>query len=305
MAQNNRNERISRQYDPEQPEGWFDPEQFSRERNTGSGYRSRMQNTNYGAGRGSGYSAGQGSGYENRNRYGNSGYSSGYGNMEGNRLRNYGNRNYGHSQFENSGSRNSDYDSNMNETYNRRPSNRPFYGDNFEWETRNINERDQYNLRTSGDDEDRFRAYPGDNRMSGRDRDNQRDWWDRASDEVASWFGDDEAERRRKMDKRMGPHRGKGPKGYSRTDERVSEDINQRLYDDPFIDASDVEVKVENGEAILTGTVESREAKRRIEDITESITGVKDVENRLKVKIRTSDDFSDRRERGEGSSWTH
>ena len=166
-----------------------------------------------------------------------------------------------------------------------------------------MNQRDQYNLRTSADDEDRFRAYPGERRTS--DRDNDRDWWDRASDEVASWFGDDDAERRRRMDRVNGPHRGKGPKGYSRTDERVSEDINQRLYDDPFIDASEVEVKVENGEAVLTGTVESREAKRRIEDVAESITGVKDVENRLKVRSRTSDDFTDRGERGEGSSWTH
>lgn len=304
MAQNNRNERISRQYDSEQPEGWFDPQQFSRERNTGSGYRSRMQNTNYGAGRGSGYNASQGSNYDSRNRYG-SGYSSGYGNMEGSRLRNYGNRNYEHSQFENTGDNYSrGYNSDPNDTYNSRPSHKPFYGDNFEWETRIMNQGDQYNLRSSGDDEDRFRAYPGDRRVSDREHDRDRDWWDRASDEVASWFGDDEAERRRRMDKRMGPHRGKGPKGYSRTDERVSEDINQRLYDDPFIDASDIEVKVENGEAILTGTVESREAKRRIEDIAESITGVKDVENRLKVRSRT-DNFSDRGERGEGSSWTH
>jgi hypothetical protein len=32
----------------------------------------------------------------------------------------------------------------------------------------------------------------------------ERGFWDRASDQVASWFGDDEAERRRRQDERMG-----------------------------------------------------------------------------------------------------
>ena len=42
------------------------------------------------------------------------------------------------------------------------------------------------------------RNWRGDNRsQSGRD---DRGFWDRASDEVASWFGDDEAERRRRQD---------------------------------------------------------------------------------------------------------
>ena len=36
----------------------------------------------------------------------------------------------------------------------------------------------------------------------GRGRD-ERGFWDRASDEVASWFGDDDAERRRRQDSRM------------------------------------------------------------------------------------------------------
>jgi osmotically-inducible protein OsmY len=85
------------------------------------------------------------------------------------------------------------------------------------------------------------------------------------------------------MDKINGPHRGKGPKGYTRSDARLCEDINDRLYHDPFVDASEIEVTVNNGEAVLTGTVDSREAKRKAEDIAESITGIKDVENHLKV----------------------
>lgn len=112
----------------------------------------------------------------------------------------------------------------------------------------------------------------------------ERGWWDRASDEVASWFGDEEAERRRRMDEmRDRSHRGRGPKGYRRSDERIQEDINDRLTDDPYIDASDIEVSVKDREVVLTGTVESRRVKHRAEDIAESVTGVVNVENRLKV----------------------
>ena len=114
-------------------------------------------------------------------------------------------------------------------------------------------------------------------------RGGERGWWDRASDEVASWFGDDEAERRRRMDEQR-HHRGRGPKGYRRSDERIKEDVNDRLSDDYYIDASDVEVMVQNTEVTLTGTVRNRNDKRRAEDIAESVSGVTNVENRLRVK---------------------
>jgi osmotically-inducible protein OsmY len=110
-----------------------------------------------------------------------------------------------------------------------------------------------------------------------------RGWWDRASDEVASWFGDDEAQRRRRQDEQR-QHRGRGPKGYRRSDERIKEDVNDRLSDDYYLDASDVEVMVENTEVTLTGTVRSRNDKRRAEDIAEGVSGVSNVENRLRVK---------------------
>jgi osmotically-inducible protein OsmY len=82
-------------------------------------------------------------------------------------------------------------------------------------------------------------------------------------------------------------NKGKGPRSYQRSDERIGEDINDRLSDDPFIDASDIEVNVRNGEVILTGTVESSETKRRAVDVGESVSGVRNVENRLRVKRNT------------------
>ena len=122
------------------------------------------------------------------------------------------------------------------------------------------------------------------NRNRRDDRGEGRDWWDKASDEVSSWFGDEDAERRRDWDrKQSGQHKGKGPKGYNRSDERIKEDINDRLSDDVFVDASEIEVSINQGEVILTGTVTTRSEKRRAEDVVENVSGVKNVENRLRV----------------------
>lgn len=132
----------------------------------------------------------------------------------------------------------------------------------------------------------RNRDYYGNRNRSTRDGD--RDWWDKTRDEVSSWFGDEDAERRRRMDKRLGQHRGRGPKGYARSDERIREDVNDRLSDDSFLDASEIEVQVNDGDVILTGTVDTRIDKRRAEDLAEDVSGVKNVQNQLRVKQTTA-----------------
>jgi osmotically-inducible protein OsmY len=52
-----------------------------------------------------------------------------------------------------------------------------------------------------------------------------------------------------------GQHRGKGPKNYQRSDSRIQEDVNDALTDDPRIDATNIEVTVNNGEVTINGTV--------------------------------------------------
>ena len=114
-------------------------------------------------------------------------------------------------------------------------------------------------------------------------RENERGWFDRATDEVSSWFGDKDAERRRREDER-GEHRGRGPRGYTRSDERIREDVNDRLTDHPGIDASDIEVQASQGEVTLSGTVDSRYAKRMAEDVADGVSGVSHVQNNLRVR---------------------
>jgi osmotically-inducible protein OsmY len=202
--------------------------------------------------------------------------------------------------------------------------------------------------------ETRDRDWERESSWSARDRDrergrDERTFLDRITDEVRSWFGDEEAERRRRQDIRdmygretredrdrwdrdrwsrswtgervgrvdrsdflnrdrdeerfrgergdessrawtgaggwapRGPYSGRGPRGYQRSDDRIREDICERLSQHGTLDASDVDVIVAAGEVTLRGSVPSRWAKRETEDLIESVSGVRDVHNELRV----------------------
>jgi len=100
-----------------------------------------------------------------------------------------------------------------------------------------------------------------------------------------------------------GSFAGHGPQGYKRSDERITEDINEELTQDPDIDATNISLEVQNGEVTLKGTVPDRETKRRAEDIAESCSGVKEVQNQLRVKREgvTEPNFGSQSERGDKS----
>jgi osmotically-inducible protein OsmY len=118
-------------------------------------------------------------------------------------------------------------------------------------------------------------------RHGGEVRGEDRSWADRARDEVSAWMGDHDAQHRREADEAI--HRGRGPKGYRRSDERIRDDVNDRLTDDAWLDASHIEVAVENGDVTLSGTVTGRDAKRRAEVLAEAVSGVDNVQNNLRV----------------------
>lgn len=94
-------------------------------------------------------------------------------------------------------------------------------------------------------------------------------------------FGNDATGSRGEV--RRGEHQGRGPKNYQRSDDRIREDVNERLTDDARVDASEIDVSVQNREVTLTGTVRSRDEKRRAEDLAESVPGVNHVQNNLRV----------------------
>jgi osmotically-inducible protein OsmY len=82
-----------------------------------------------------------------------------------------------------------------------------------------------------------------------------------------------------------GAHAGKGPRGYCRADMRLYQDVCDALTRDGDVDASDVEVKVENGTVLLTGTVPDPAMLNRAFDVTAGCGGVREVQNRLRVDV--------------------
>jgi hypothetical protein len=56
-----------------------------------------------------------------------------------------------------------------------------------------------------------------------------------------SYWDLDRDDRQRSRQQSMGPHAGRGPKGYQRSDERIKEDICDCLTRDPDVDASEIE----------------------------------------------------------------
>jgi hypothetical protein len=80
-----------------------------------------------------------------------------------------------------------------------------------------------------------------------------------------------------------GPYSGRGPKGYRRSDQQLIEEASQRLEHDGDIDATEIEVTAEEGIVTLRGTVPDRRTKRCAEECVESVYGVRDVMNELRV----------------------
>ncbi len=76
----------------------------------------------------------------------------------------------------------------------------------------------------------------------------------------------------------------RGPKGWQRSDERVKEDICERLYHNASIDSSEVSVEVSGGKVSLEGTVPDRRMKHAIEDLIDQCPGVKDIDNRVRIQ---------------------
>lgn len=83
---------------------------------------------------------------------------------------------------------------------------------------------------------------------------------------------------------RGGPHYGKGPKGYTRSDERIREEVCEAILQQGRIDASDVEVFVETGVVRFEGTVDRRFDKVGLEHLADRVHGVVDVQNHIRLR---------------------
>ncbi|HYD89661.1 MAG TPA: BON domain-containing protein [Vitreimonas sp.] len=122
-------------------------------------------------------------------------------------------------------------------------------------------------------------------------------WRQEMGREVGEFFDDDYAERRSdRNQRRLGEirrsMRRRGPSPVIEDDERLRGKICRRMREDDDLDASDVHVRVRDGEATLEGVVDDPDERRHAERCAHSVRGVRFVRNRLRTR-------EDERRRGE------
>jgi hypothetical protein len=86
-----------------------------------------------------------------------------------------------------------------------------------------------------------------------------------------------------------GAFRVESPRGYKRSSDNLREQICDRLESHGGVNASEIEVQVQEDEVTLSGRVASREQKRLAEQCAESVRGIRDVHNHLSVDSRDED----------------
>jgi osmotically-inducible protein OsmY len=135
----------------------------------------------------------------------------------------------------------------------------------------------------------------------------RNDWYQRwisgiADDVASNMEGEPEREARmdalhqrldqlsRRFRQARGGQRGRGPRRADDTpapgdeDARIWSGVSACLTDDWYVDGTEITVSVDSGEVTLDGVVENRAEKRLAEDCADSVPGVVDVHNRLRIR---------------------
>ncbi len=131
-------------------------------------------------------------------------------------------------------------------------------------------------------------AYGWDMRVGGhysqRDPDPELAWdLDRSDVFFGEEFGAGPHNELRSIPGARHPRNG-GPKGYVRSDSRITDDICERISAMNDLDAADVSVLVKAGEVTLSGTVVDRASKFRLEQLCDGVAGVKEIHNALRIQ---------------------
>lgn len=151
-----------------------------------------------------------------------------------------------------------------------------------------------YNEDPFGDDrpfEVQDREYRGGGSGYGRERDYRNEW---SGFRAGSGVGSGPYWSRYRSGAPSTGYAGRGPKGYMRSDDRIREDVCERLSENDEVDASEIEVLVSDRKVTLTGSVQNRRMKHIAEDLAEAVSGVDDVDNRITVTKPLLKDMADR-----------
>ena len=137
-------------------------------------------------------------------------------------------------------------------------------------------------------------------------RKDDNDWYQRwisgiADDVASNMKGEEEREARmdalhqrldqlsRRFRQARGGQRGRGPRrtdlqDLGDEDSRIWNEVSACLTEDWYVDGTEITVSVDEGEVTLDGIVENRAEKRLAEDCADSVPGVVDVHNHLRIR---------------------
>jgi osmotically-inducible protein OsmY len=207
----------------------------------------------------------------------------------------YAQRNYDENNFQRAG-----YDRNREEQYGQRDFGRSWQ-QRQEGENRGYGQHYAGQSSYSGQSNYSPRGYGGYDTRGGAGYDPSprfgesiRSDWSSVNDSRGGWSRPSSSNSESWNLRQSGGFYGKGPKGYTRSDERIREDVCDRLSADDELDASDITVTVSGGEVTLEGTVPDRRSKHRAEDLSDSVAGVSDVHNRLRAQKGLVKEVSDK-----------
>lgn len=127
----------------------------------------------------------------------------------------------------------------------------------------------------------------------------ERGYGERASHELRSRDGADRGGEPDLYRPHRGPHFGKGPKGYQRADDRIRDEICERLARDGYIDASGIEVAVAGGVVRLLGSVQQVEDRHAVERVILDVYGVQEVRSELRLERSESQQSAASNDAGE------
>ena len=68
----------------------------------------------------------------------------------------------------------------------------------------------------------------------------------------------------------------------------IREDIQKALENNPDVDGSDIEARIQNGEVVLTGSVKEERERTLIEDMVKNLQGVRTVQNEIEAESRVT-----------------
>jgi BON domain len=130
------------------------------------------------------------------------------------------------------------------------------------------------------DNEESYNPFVSERYRNGERFGSERPTWDRSGIESPSGFERESLSET--GESRLG-HRGRGPRNYRRSDERIIDEINEALMLHPDLDASEIDVLIQDGIVTLRGLVDCRHSKHLAEYVTEEVFGVREVRNELRT----------------------